>query len=62
LAEGFRLQQAIARGSRHWRFKQVIGDGLRLQTDTRQNTEVAVAIHVLNRMLAFGRPNSVRVM
>ena len=34
------------------RFKQVIGNGLRSQTDTRQNTEVAVAIHVLNRSLA----------
>jgi hypothetical protein len=44
------------------RFKQVIGDGLRSQTDARQDTEVAVAIHVLNRMLAFGRPNSVRVV
>ena len=43
------------------RFKQVIGDGLRSQTDTRQDTEVAVAIHVLNRMLAFGRPQSVRI-
>jgi hypothetical protein len=43
------------------RFKQVIGNGLRSQTDTRQDTEVAVAIHVLNRMLAFGRPQSVRI-
>jgi Transposase DDE domain len=34
------------------RFKQVIGNGLLSQTDTRQNTEVAVAIHVLNRSLA----------
>jgi hypothetical protein len=42
------------------RFKQVIGDGLRSQTDTRQDTEVAVAVHVLNRMLAFGRSPSVR--
>ena len=43
------------------RFKPVIGDGLRSQTDTRQDTEVAVAIHVLNRMLAFGRPQSLRI-
>jgi hypothetical protein len=43
------------------RFKQVIGNTLSSQTDTRQDTEVAAAIHVLNRMLAFGRPQSVRI-
>jgi len=43
------------------RFKQVIGDGLRSQTDERQATEVGVAVHVLNRMLDLGRPNSVRI-
>jgi hypothetical protein len=39
----------------------VIGDGLRSRTDERQATEVDVAVHVLNRMLALGRPNDVRV-
>ncbi len=43
------------------RFKQVIGDGLRSRTDQRRATEVDVAVHALNRMLDFGRPNSVRV-
>ena len=43
------------------RFKQVIGDGLRSYTDERQATEVDVAVHVLNRMLEPGRPNSVRI-
>lgn len=43
------------------RFKQVIGDGLRSHTDERQATEVSVAVHVLNRMLELGRPNSVRI-
>ena len=43
------------------RFKHVIGDGLRSQTDERQTTEVGVAVHVLNRMLELGRPNSVRI-
>ena len=42
------------------RFKQVIGDGLRSRTDERRATEVAVAVHVLNRMVEFGRPNYVR--
>ena len=43
------------------RFKQVIGDGLRSHTDERQATEVSVAVHVLNRMLELGCPNSVRI-
>ena len=43
------------------RFKQVIGDGLRSHTDERQATEVGVAVHVLNRMLELGRPNSIRI-
>src|SRR5918997_1234271 len=43
------------------RFKRVIGDGLRSHTDERRITEVAVAVHALNRMLEFGRPSYVRV-
>src|SRR5918993_1388165 len=43
------------------RWKQVIGDGLRFQTDGRQATEVAIAAEVLNRMLDLGRPNYVRI-
>jgi len=42
------------------RFKRVIGDGLRSQTDGRQATEVAIAVQVLNRMLGLGRPEYVR--
>ena len=43
------------------RFKGVIGDVLRSQTDGRQATEVAIAVGVLNRMLELGRPESVRI-
>jgi Transposase DDE domain len=43
------------------RWKRVIGDGLRSQTDGRQATEVAIAAEVLNRMLELGRPNHVRI-
>jgi hypothetical protein len=50
-----RVEAAISR------YKRVISDGLRSQTDGRQATEVAVAVHVLNRMLALGRPNYVRI-
>jgi hypothetical protein len=39
------------------RYKQVIGDGLRARKDQRRTTEVGIAVHVLNRMLAFGRPD-----
>ncbi len=43
------------------RWKRVIGDGLRSRTDGRQDTEVAVAADVLNRMLEPGRPEYVRI-
>ena len=43
------------------RFKHVIGDRLRSRSDKRRATEVDVAVHALNRMLGFGRPNSVRI-
>jgi hypothetical protein len=39
----------------------VIGGTLRSRTDRRQATEVAIGVHVLNRMLELGRPESVRV-
>ena len=42
------------------RWKQVIGDGLRLRTDERRASEVDVAVHVLNRMSELGRPSYVR--
>ena len=42
------------------RWKRVVGDGLRFQTDERQTTEVAIADEVLNRMLDLGRPEYVR--
>src|ERR1700712_2770637 len=44
------------------RRKQVIGDGLRSRIDERRETEVSVAVHVLNRMLAMGRPSYVRIV
>ena len=50
-----RIETAIGR------YKQVIGDGLRFRKDERRTTEVAVAVHVLNRMLELGRPISIRI-
>src|SRR3954454_322024 len=43
------------------RWKRVIGDGLRFQTDGRQASEVTIAADVLNRMLDLGRPEYVRI-
>jgi Transposase DDE domain len=43
------------------RWKRVLGDGLRFQTDGRQATEVAISADVLNRMLELGRPEYVRI-
>ena len=44
------------------RWKRVIGDALRSQTDARQATEVEVAVNALNRMLEMGRPSYVRTV
>ena len=43
------------------RWKRAIGGGLRFRTDGRQETEVAIAADVLNRMLELGRPEYVRI-
>ncbi len=50
-----RIETAIGR------YRQVIGEGRRFRKDERRTTEVAVAVHVLNRMLELGRPISVRI-
>ena len=42
------------------RFKQVIGDRLRAQTDAGQRTEIVIGVKALNRMLGFARPTYVR--
>jgi hypothetical protein len=43
------------------RLKRVIGDALRSRTDRRRATEIAIAVHALNRMLELGRPKCVRI-
>jgi hypothetical protein len=43
------------------RLKRVIGNTLRSRADQRRRTEIALAIHTLNRMLELGRPKSVRI-
>jgi hypothetical protein len=42
------------------RYKTLIGPRLRSRGFAAQQTEAAIGVAVLNRMLAAGRPNSVR--
>ncbi|MET3139416.1 transposase [Undibacterium sp. GrIS 1.2] len=42
------------------RYKSIIGPRLRARRFGAQQTEAAIGVAVLNRMLAAGRPNSVR--
>jgi hypothetical protein len=57
---GYGLRAKVEAATGRW--KQVIGAGLRSRIDARRATEVAVAVHVLNRMVALGRPNYVRIV
>jgi hypothetical protein len=58
-ASGYNFRALVEADISRW--KRVIGDGLRSQTDGRQATEVAIAADVLNRMLELGRPEYVRI-
>jgi len=58
-ASGYNKRARVEAAMARW--KQVIGDELRAHIDERRATEVAVAVHALNRMLELGRPNYVRV-
>ena len=58
-ASGYNRRARVEATMNRW--KQVIGDALRAHTDERRATEVAVAVHALNRMLDVGRPSYVRV-
>ena len=58
-ASGYSWRALVEADNSRW--KRVIGDGLRSRTDGRQETEVAIAANVLNRMLELGRPEYVRI-
>ncbi len=57
-ASGYNRRARVEATMNRW--KQVIGDELRAHTDERRATEVAVAVHALNRMQDLGRPSYVR--
>lgn len=42
------------------RYKSIVGSRLRARNDAGQLTEASIGVAVINRMLAAGRPNSVR--
>ena len=58
-ASGYNRRTRVEAAMNRW--KQVIGDELRAHTDERRATEMAVAVHALNRMLELGRPSDVRM-
>jgi hypothetical protein len=58
-ASGYNKRSQVEAAMGRW--KQVVGDGLRAHSDDRRRTEVAVAVHTLNRMLELGRPSYVRI-
>ncbi len=58
-ASGYNRRARVEAATSRW--KQVIGDELRTHTKERRATEVAVAVHALNRMLELGRPGYVRM-
>jgi hypothetical protein len=47
-------------GTTMGRYKSLIGPRLRARGSAGQQTEAAIGVAVLNRMLAAGRPDSVR--
>ena len=70
IAQQGRRRWQIASGY-HWRalveadisrFKRMIGDELRSRSGRRRETEIALAVSVLNRMLELGRPEHVRLV
>jgi len=58
-ASGYNRRARVEASMSRW--KQVIGDELRAHTDERRATEVAVAVHALDRMLDLGRPSYARI-
>ena len=44
-----------------FRYKSIIGDGLRARSLDRQGSEVVLGCEILNRMTALGRPVSYRI-
>ena len=57
----FRRQQARVENS-FFRYKSVLGGGLKARHGKAQRREVAIGCHILNRMAELGRPKSCAVV
>ena len=44
-----------------FRYKSIIGDGLRARSPAGQGSKVVLGCEILNRMTALGRPVSYRI-
>ena len=58
-ASGYHRQSRVE--NVFFRYKSIIGDGLRAQSPAGQGSEVVLGCEILNRMTALGRPVSYRI-
>ena len=58
-ASGYHRQGRVA--NTFFRYKSIIGDGLRARSPVGQGSEVVLGCEILNRVTEFGRPASYRI-
>ena len=58
-ASGYHRQSRVENA--FFRYKSIIGDGLRARSPAGQGSEVVLGCEILNRMTALGRPASYRI-
>ena len=58
-ASGYHRQSRVE--NVFFRYKSIIGDGLRARSPAVQGSEVVLGCEILNRMTALGRPVSYRI-
>ena len=58
-ASGYHRQGRVENA--FFRYKSIIGDGLRARSPAGQGSEVVLGCEILNRMTALGRPVSYRI-
>ena len=58
-ASGYHRQSRVE--NTFFRYKSIIGDGLRARSPAGQGSEVVLGCETLNRLTALGRPASYRI-
>ena len=58
---GWRMRHKGRVENAFFRYKSIIGDGLRARSPAGQGSEVVLGCEILNRMTALGRPVSYRI-